>query len=78
MNTQNGQNAQDEQLTPEEFQRRLLKRRFAMKLADAEEEIATLQTQVALLQQRVQQLEAGDDKETSNTVTPELDELDIS
>lgn len=52
----------EQQLTPEQFQVRVLKQRFAERITEYEEEIANLYTQVAQLQQQLRQsTEQGED-----------------
>lgn len=65
---------QQESLSPEEFRVRVLKSRFAEKLAQAEDEIATLITQLTGTRQELEgykQREGVDAQETEGTPSDE-------
>lgn len=65
-------NRENEEITPEQYKARLLKQNFANRCADYEDVIATLQTRVAILEQRLKQYE---DTDTADAPVPPSNEL---
>jgi hypothetical protein len=66
---------QDQELTAEQYKVNVLKQRFAQRVTELEEEIATLLTQLAIEQQQRQEVERAYEStiQASNGATPGTD-----
>jgi hypothetical protein len=60
---------QNKEMTQEEYKARVLKQNFAMRCSDYEDVIATLQTQIAMMEQQIKQLETPAQTLTEEVVT---------
>lgn len=54
----------EQEITPEQYKAEVLKQNFARRCADYEDVIASLQTQVAMLQQQLKAQQGADDAES--------------